>query len=86
VDRRAGGSVELADVGVAVEARHHEGGIAEGVAPLQGSAPAGCGGVVKGTSPHLDGVESGEIIRSTRASADTIHEMKRIPIENATQT
>jgi hypothetical protein len=59
------------------------------VAPLQESAPVHGGGVVKGTSAHLDGVESGELIRSTRASrasADTIHEMKRIPIENATQT
>ncbi len=63
---------------------------AHSIVAVQGDGPPeeGGDGVVKYTSAHIDGVESEKIVRSshsTQANPDTINEVRRILIENATQ-
>jgi hypothetical protein len=62
---------------------------AHSIVAVKGDGPPdeGGDGVVKYTSAHIDGVESEKIVRSshsTQAEPDTINEVKRILIENAT--
>ncbi len=63
---------------------------AHSIVAVQGDGPPeeGGDGVVKYSSAHIDGVASEKIVRSshsTQANPDTINEVKRILIENATQ-
>ena len=63
---------------------------AHSIVAVQGDGPPeeGGDGVVKYSSAHIDGVESELIVRSshsTQANPNTINEVKRILIENATQ-
>jgi len=63
---------------------------AHSIVSVAGDGPPeeGGDGVVKYTSAHIDGVESERIVRSShscQANPDTINEVKRILIENATQ-
>jgi pimeloyl-ACP methyl ester carboxylesterase len=63
---------------------------AHSIVAVQGDGPPeqGGDGVVKYGSAHIDGVESELIVRSshsTQANPNTINEVKRILIENATQ-
>ena len=62
---------------------------AHSIVAVKGDGPPeeGGDGVVKYKSAHIDGVESEKIVRSshsTQAEPDTINEVKRILIENAT--
>jgi hypothetical protein len=63
---------------------------AHSIVSVKGDGPPeeGGDGVVKYSSAHIEGVLSEKIVRSShscQANPDTINEVKRILIENATQ-